>query len=246
MPDGVVDPSPSAPIDVATGSCNVERAPRGIASIVLGGLSGLVLVLYPLVVYAALRWTSPRVASLVLLVVLVPGALLGRARRGTTSTNPLRSLAWVPLVVVAMLVTSAVVADLGGALMVPVVTNGALLFAFGGTLWRPPPMIERFARVQVADLSAPEQRWCRGWTWAWCGLFFLNAGVAGTLAWTHQLEAWTTYNGLVAYVLMGLMFGIEYTIRKAKFGRWRGHMLDRILRRGLQALGCVTPGAHAA
>ena len=59
--------------------------------------------------------------------------------------------------------------------------------------------------------------------------FLVNGGIALALARLPTMDAWTTYNGLVAYLLMGTMFGVEYSVRKYRFGRLGTHALDRLL-----------------
>jgi uncharacterized membrane protein len=46
-----------------------------------------------------------------------------------------------------------------------------------------------------------------------------------------SLEAWTLYNGVVAYVLMGLLFSLEFLYRHWRFRRYVGTPFDSILRR---------------
>ena len=92
-------------------------------------------------------------------------------------------------------------------------------------------MIERFARMQHPDLTDAEAAWCRLWTWLWCGFFAVNALIAGVLALWATLEVWAIYNGLVFYAWMGLMFGVEFVIRKLRFQRWGDNALDRAFER---------------
>jgi uncharacterized membrane protein len=43
--------------------------------------------------------------------------------------------------------------------------------------------------------------------------------------------AWTVYTGLVAYVLMGLVFAVEYVYRAWRFCEYRNALTDVVLRR---------------
>jgi uncharacterized membrane protein len=114
---------------------------------------------------------------------------------------------------------------------VPVLINAGLLATFAATLRRPPPMIERFARLQDPDLRPAEVAWCRLWTWLWRGYFTVNACISALHATRGSLWSWTTYNGLVSYLIAGTLFGVEYSIRKYRFGRLGVHWLDRSLGR---------------
>jgi uncharacterized membrane protein len=51
-------------------------------------------------------------------------------------------------------------------------------------------------------------------TQVWCLFFLCNGGVALYTALYSSLAFWTLYNGLIAYVLMGLVFAIEYGVRQ--------------------------------
>lgn len=202
------------------------------------------MVAYPVGVYLAFTRLSPAAAAGLLAAVLVPAAILrsrrpAATREGEHVPSPLRALAplaFLPLVTAGLLLIAAALGSAAPALLVPVAVNAGLLLAFGSTLWRGPPMIERFARMQVDDLDEAELRWCRGWTWGWSLFFVLNGGTALVLALRANLEAWTTYNGLVAYTLIGMLFGVEYVVRKHRFGRLGEHLLDRLLRRLFTAL----------
>ncbi|HTE06153.1 MAG TPA: hypothetical protein VK824_08155 [Planctomycetota bacterium] len=176
----------------------------------------VLLVAYPVLVHFGVTHGSPRLVALVLLGVLLPVVLL-RWRRPDAAA--MRGLALIPLVTVAALGLGAVLDAGGFVLAVPVAVNALLLLAFGATLRRGAvPMIERFARLQEPGLPAPKCRWCRQWTVAWCAFFALNGAIALVLALAAPLAWWTVYNGLLAYVLMGLLFATEWIGRRLRFG----------------------------
>ncbi|MCA9707283.1 MAG: hypothetical protein KDK70_15630 [Myxococcales bacterium] len=207
---------------------------RTVASIAASVTFGVAAVGYPIAAYFAFRHLSPRVASAVLLAVFVPAAVSRLSARTRAALAP---LALLPVLTVVLLLASAALGSTGLALLVPGLINATLLLSFGATLVWGPPIIERFARLQVDDLTPAELRWCRGWTWGWSAFFLVNGGIALALARLPTMDAWTTYNGLVAYLLMGTMFGVEYSVRKYRFGRLGTHALDRLLRRTFEALG---------
>jgi uncharacterized membrane protein len=114
-------------------------------------------------------------------------------------------------------------------MLVPLAINVGFLVLFGATLFAETPMIERFARLTDSDLSPAERRWCRLWTWIWAVFFAGNALVIGVFTWLGALAWWTTYTGLLCYLIMGNLFGIEYTLRKYRFGRFNAGFVDRTL-----------------
>ncbi len=183
------------------------------------------MIAYPVVVYFGLTSFQPRMAALILLAIFAPLALL---RLRHLDARAVSGVAWVPVLTAGLLVLSAVLDHAGAALVVPVAVNLTLLAVFGATLRGPTPMIERFARLQEADLVGPELAWCRLWTWIWCGFFCLNATVALVLALIAPLTWWAAYNGIIAYVLMGALFAVEFVVRKRRFGGsgrgWLDHM----------------------
>jgi len=202
------------------------------------------MVAYPVGVYLAFTRLSPAAAAGLLALLFVPAVVTrlrrpgteARQRAGPAALRALAPLALLPLATVGLLLAAAALGSAAPALLVPVAVNTGLLLAFGSTLWRGPPMIERFARLQVEDLGDAELRWCRGWTWGWSAFFVINGTTALVLALRLDLEAWATYNGLVAYALMGMLFAAEYVLRKRRFGRLGDHLLDRLLRRAFARL----------
>jgi len=190
-----------------------RKAPSSVVRLVVG----LILTIgYPAFVYLALERLGPRAVSVVLLVVLVP-VFWWRVRAHDRET--VKALAIVPAVTLVALVLGATLDAAGGVLLVPVAINAALLTAFGATLFGGrTPMIERFARLVEPELSEAKLRWCRRWTWVWVSFFVFNGGLALALALFAPVRWWALYNGLVAYVLIGLLFAIEWVARRLLFG----------------------------
>jgi uncharacterized membrane protein len=95
----------------------------------------------------------------------------------------------------------------------PVVVNAGLLGLFAYSLVVPPTMIERIARVRESDLSPAAVLYTRRVTQIWCVFFALNGLMALCTALWSSAVVWTLYNGLITYLLMGLLFAGEYCIR---------------------------------
>ncbi|MEH6800514.1 MAG: hypothetical protein V7681_14575 [Halopseudomonas sabulinigri] len=96
----------------------------------------------------------------------------------------------------------------------PVAVSLILLAVFAGSLFQGMPVIERLARFQEPDLPPEGVRYTRKVTWAWCGFFIVNGGIAAWTALYADLAAWTLYNGCISYLLMGLMFAVEWLCRR--------------------------------
>jgi uncharacterized membrane protein len=116
-------------------------------------------------------------------------------------------------------------------LLVPVFINLGLLFVFGRTLRGGQTIVERLARVREPVLSAAQVRHCRTTTALWCAFFSANAAVCAALAWVGPLWLWTLYTGVIAYVLMALLFGAEWLVRSWRFHHLSAAWADPLLRR---------------
>jgi uncharacterized membrane protein len=122
-------------------------------------------------------------------------------------------LGWLgPLVallgVVALLLRSSV-----SLLYYPVLVNAMFLLAFTISLFQTQTLVERLARRLDPKLSPEGVRYTRKVTLAWCVFFIANGGIAWWTT-TQPMAVWALYNGLIAYVAMGVMFGGEWLIRR--------------------------------
>lgn len=194
---------------------------RTVLTIVTAALA----VMYPLAVYYGLTRLGTRSVVTLIAVLLVLSALL----KWKTLVREPRELLGILLVGAALLL-SGVLDDHRFLLATPVLMNLGLFVTFAGSLRTDTPLVERFARMQVSDLSAAELRYCRTVTQVWSAFFVLNGSIALGLAVLAPLSWWALYNGLLAYVLIGLLGASEYLIRKRRFGRFGDHLLDRALR----------------
>ena len=104
----------------------------------------------------------------------------------------------------------------------PVFVNMALLSIFVSSLLAPPTIIERWARLREGALPAPAIDYTRRVTQVWCCFFALNGAVALFTALWSSAAVWTLYNGLIAYLLMGLLFAGEYCARWRFKRRYHG------------------------
>src|SRR5690606_33886160 len=91
----------------------------------------------------------------------------------------------------------------------PVLVNGVLLAVFAASLWKPPTVIERIARLRHPDLPPEGVRWVANVTRAWCVFFVANGGIALWTALRASDAGWALYNGGIAYALIGAMLAGE-------------------------------------
>lgn len=95
----------------------------------------------------------------------------------------------------------------------PVIVNVGMLLLFGLSLFFPPTVVERIARIKEPNLSDVGVKYTRCVTQVWCVFFVFNGTIAFLTACFMSHIIWSLYNGLIAYILMGLLFGIEYLCR---------------------------------
>ena len=158
---------------------------------------------YPPAVYFGLHHLPPQALAVALAALI--GLRLLLDRRGH----------WLP-VGAALLVFSLVAVLRGDAVTLrfyPVLVNLAMLVLSAASLYRPPSLIERLARLREPDLPPEGVRYTRRVTQVWCVFFVVNGSVALYTALFTSLAAWTLYNGLLAYLLMGTVFAVELLCR---------------------------------
>lgn len=174
-----------------------------------------VSILYPIIAAVSVRAFGPEWVLVGLGVLLVLRSLLG-----LQSKMP-GALTWGLLVVAAALAAVAMVDRELSVRLYPAFMNAAMLVSFAHTLWRPPSMIERFARLVEPDLPESGVRYTRTVTLVWVAFFAINGAIA---VWTALYASWTTwtlYNGLIAYIAIGALFVGEMLVRP--FFRRAGH-----------------------
>ncbi|WP_392558860.1 COG4648 family protein [Orbus mooreae] len=96
----------------------------------------------------------------------------------------------------------------------PVIVNIAFLIIFSYSLQYPPTIIERFARIQNPDLSEKAIQYTNNVTRCWCLFFIVNGCIALITCLVGNIELWTLYNGGISYLLIALLMGGEWLIRK--------------------------------
>ena len=176
----------------------------------------LLALAYPLAVYAALKFVEPRVVALASLALLaLRFALVSPAKLAAQA----RAFA-APAAAVALASSATLFANDPRTLMLtPALVNLALLATFGFSFLQDETTVERLARAGGEDLPPEGRAYCRAVTAVWCGFFLVNAAISLELALAGSPRAWALYTGLVAYLLMGLLFAAEYLVRQRRFGR---------------------------
>lgn len=164
------------------------------------------LIGYPLLVW----WLAQHGYMRELFFTLAALLLLQAVSLGLNNPRSYLALAALVMVVLVAWFTD----PLTGVLYYPVWINASLLVLFCFSLLRPPAVITRLATLMEGPLSPAAVRYTERVTLVWALFFALNGGIAW---WTVQLgdmELWALYNGLIAYLLMGLLMAVEWSIRR--------------------------------
>lgn len=96
----------------------------------------------------------------------------------------------------------------------PAMVNLGFLILFAGSLISPPSFVERLARIRQPNLSPEGVAYTQKVTWMWSVFFLINGSIAAMTALWASNEVWTLYNGFIAYVLIGILAGGEWIIRR--------------------------------
>ena len=165
-----------------------------------------ILLLYPLVVYLLLDTLGAAVLGILLIV------LLAFRLNAVTDLLPRRAYFLASAIVLAGAVT--VLGDATLALKsYPTIINLMLLAVFGYTLFEPPSIVERIARLAGSGFSDRTAPYTRKVTIVWCVFFAINAFVAAWISVSGSMAAWVFYNGFFAYVIMSALFATELVVR---------------------------------
>ncbi|QWT20806.1 hypothetical protein KPL74_02065 [Bacillus sp. NP157] len=181
-----------------------------------GKLTNLLLVavglLYPFIVYFGSDHVSPPVFGLILGALwLIRAPALVHQPGGR----------WM----LAIMLAYCAVLALGGHERLlrwyPSLICALLFAAFGLSLRFGPPMIERFARLLEPELPLAAVAYTRKVTWVWVVFFAANGSVSALLAAWGPMSWWTFYNGVLAYLVMGSLFAVEWVCRQRMRRRLR-------------------------
>lgn len=173
-------------------------------------VTGALLLAWPFVIWFglahnSLHWLLPLMALLLVL----------RLRQGRKNAGPMCFVMQsVALAGIALCVASVLLKTHQLLLFYPVVVNAVMLSVFGGSLWSAMPLVERLARLRTPALPPQGVRYTRRVTQIWCLFFIFNGTIALFTALHGDMRMWTTWNGMLSYLLMGALMAGEWLIRR--------------------------------
>jgi len=165
----------------------------------------VVLALYPLFVYLGIRQLGTGFfAFLLLALLLLRFGLIRPDERRTTLPLLLGLAAYAAL--------TAVTGSQPLLLAYPVLVNLALCVLFTRSLRSGEPLLLRAARARGMEIPEQARPYLRRLTAVWAVFFALNAAIAFVTT-RLSIGVWAVYNGLVSYILVGLLIVGEVVFR---------------------------------
>lgn len=183
----------------------------------------IVSILYPFFVFAGMVYfkMSPRVFVAVLACLLLLNLLAdwGSFKKGGSKKMFILRLIGMTLAIGIIATLVIVTDDAGYSKLYPVIISVLFFGVFSFSLIKPPTIIWRLASMQDKKLAVNPHRekiasYCRKVTVIWCVFFVFNGSMAVFTTFFASDIVWSVYNGLISYILMGLLFGIEFLVRK--------------------------------
>lgn len=170
----------------------------------LSVLLAIATLAYPVLVYVSIGHLPAHWMALLLLTLAVGRAMTAKQK-----------FWWIVAAGAAMLgVASMLRTDALAVKLYPLLVNMVLLGVFTYSLWQPPSVVERLARLQEPDLPASGVQYTRRVTQVWCVFFLMNGAMAAYTAACASDAQWALYNGAIAYVLMGCVMVVEWCVRQ--------------------------------
>ncbi|TPH12233.1 hypothetical protein [Litorilituus lipolyticus] len=169
---------------------------------------GLTFLIYPVLVYFGLQYVKPSYLAAFFALIFAYRYFSQDKRKGKIPHLNILFISVTSLLAFSMLANSAIALK-----FYPVVVNVSFLVIFAYSLWKPPSVVEVIASLQE-ELDQQGIIYTRNVTKVWCVFFSVNAMIATWTIFQEDQSYWLIYNGLVSYVLMGLLMLIEFGVRK--------------------------------
>ena len=90
--------------------------------------------------------------------------------------------------------------------------NTCIFLIFFSSLFTKETIIQKFAKVLEGELKPKVAIYTRKLTYVWCIFLFINLLISILTIFMSD-KIWMIYNGCISYILIGLLFIIEYPVR---------------------------------
>lgn len=174
----------------------------------LNGIIGVVTVSYPFLVYFSKDHVQPRYLAFFLAAVFLSRLAYVKRRQAG------RHWAALALACVLFMLAAGLANEPALLLAYPIFVSLSFFAVFAYSLAHPPTVVERLARMQDPGLPPQGVAYTRKVTMLWCGFFLVNASASAGTVWHGDPWIWSLYNGLVSYLLMGMLMAGEMLVRR--------------------------------
>lgn len=169
-----------------------------------------------------------RVLSLCVVVLACAFFLSATGNRKSDADSEKKALDWRPMLSSALFLLAGILCFVFNEKiflkLYSVVINATLLCVFGSSLIFKPNIIFRFAcigdkSIKNSTYEKNVDSYCKKVTIVWCVFFVANGSISAVTALYNFGNAelndkiWSIYNGGISYILMGLLFAVEYLVR---------------------------------
>lgn len=191
----------------------------------------ILAAVYPVLVFTMLVvfHMPTRILSLCVVALGCAFFLSATGNRKSDAKSEKKALDWRPMLSSALFLLAGTLCFIFNEKiflkLYSVVISSTMLFVFGSSLVFEPNIIFRFAclgdkTVKGSSFEDQVKAYCKKVTIVWCVFFVLNGSTSAFTA-LHDFgseelndKIWSVYNGGISYVLMGLLFAVEFVVRK--------------------------------
>ncbi|WP_208950432.1 hypothetical protein [Rahnella sp. ChDrAdgB13] len=168
------------------------------------------IIAYPVAVWCGLKNWGMSILAPLLIIAFILRLLTFRGKLNQlTFFGKAMAVAGIVLVI-----TSVLLRETSMLLYYPVAVNFLLLSLFFSSLFARQSLVERLARLNEPDLPPEGVVYTRRVTQVWCLFFVCNGSFALYTCLKGDVSLWALYNGGISYLLIGLLMGIEWIVRK--------------------------------
>lgn len=180
-----------------------------LAKRVLSIVGGLAVIGWPFAVWLVISYPQLHILLPILALCFVLRLCALRGKTGALS----RAFKGLAIAGAVLSVASIWMREAQLLLWYPVVVNGVMLTLFGSSLFSRMSIVERLARWREGELPPAGVRYTRRVTQVWCAFFIINGSVSLFTCLAGNVHWWTLWNGMISYLLMGLLFACEWLVR---------------------------------
>jgi uncharacterized membrane protein len=180
-----------------------------LINIIKGTLITCLFLAYPYLIYIGIESGRVWIAPAIFAALFLRQSFLAK----NTQTKVFKACLAIVLILGAYYLQTLT------AKVLPVLIQLMLMYFFGRTLFENtgPPFVESFVRLQFPEFPSAIGQYCRQLTLVWTVFFAINAIIIIVLALWGAEFWWSLYNGVLIYLLMGLLVIAEYIYRRIRF-----------------------------